>query len=621
MSRLSEHNVQLSYVCQCRSIPLTLWVCNRSCVMMITLPNIIRVPMSATIKAVFHRPLLPCFLALALAGCATPRQAATPPPAVAPAAEEIEAPKVYGQFRQDTLFDLLTAEIAGQRDRYDIALDNYLLQARRTRDAGVVERAMRVAEFLGAHEPAMEMAILWTEVDAYNAEAFRAAALHLARAGEHERAMQAMQQVLSMQGETHFDFLALAAAQTDEPTRAAMLESISQLLENNPDNAQLVFAKALLLQQGGNDEAALAVLEQHPQAASAPAALMLHARVLAARGETQPAINMLQQGLTEHPGDTRMRLLLARLLVSSGDLDAAGTQFATLIKQNPDDTDLLLSLALVHLENDHFEQAATHLEQLIETDPQNDTALYHLGIAYRELERDEAAQRAWLQVQAGREFLSSRLLLSQLLAEQGDFDKLARTMLAERASNPDLALQLYLIEIETLADKNLEIALQRVNQALETFEANPNLLYTRAMLAEQMGDIAAMERDLRRILQDEPDNAMVLNALGYTLADRNEKLDEALQLIERAAALEPDDPAIIDSLGWVHYRLGNLDLAETYLRQAHVQYPDHEVAAHLGEVLWVQGKRKEARKIWNEALQETPGSSLIRSTRQRLEAN
>lgn len=136
-----------------------------------------------------------------------------------------------------------------------------------------------------------------------------------------------------------------------------------------------------------------------------------------------------------------------------------------------------------------------------------------------------------------------------------------------------------------------------------------------------MGDNAAMERDLRRILQDEPDNAMVLNALGYTLADRNEKLNEALQLIERAAALEPDDPAIIDSLGWVHYRLGNLDQAETYLRQAYAQYPDHEVAAHLGEVLWVRGERKEARKIWNEALQENPESTLIRSTRQRLEAN
>lgn len=621
MSRLSEHNVQLSYVYQCRSIPLVLWVCNRSCVMMNILLNVIRVPMSATIKTVMHQPLLLCLLALALTSCATTEQTAPPPKPLAPAVETPEEPKVYGQFSRDTLFDLLAAEIAGQRNRYDVALDNYLLQARRTRDAGVVERAMRVAEFLGAREPAEEMALLWTEVDAQNPEAFRAAALHLARAGEHERAMQAMQQVLTMQGETHFDFLALAAAQTDEPTRAAILESISQLLRNNPDNAQLVFAKALLLQQSGNDEAALAVLQEHPQAAQAPAALMLHARVLAERGQTQAAVDMLHQGLIEHPGDTRMRLLLARLLISIGDLDAASSQFSTLIEQNPGDTDLLLSLALVHLENDQFEETARLLEQLLETAPRNDTALHHLGIAYRELGRDDAALRTWLKVETGREFLGSRLQISQLLAEQGNFDQLEQIMLAERASNPDLALQLYLLEIEALAKQNPEIAMQRLDRALDTYEADPNLLYTRAMLAERMGDMAAMKRDLRRILRNEPNNAMVLNALGYTLADRDENLEEALSLIERAAALEPDDPAITDSLGWVHYRLGNLDLAETYLRKAYAQYPDQEVAAHLGEVLWVRGKQKEARQIWNEALKENPDAPLVRSTRQRLEVD
>ena len=316
-----------------------------------------------------------------------------------------------------------------------------------------------------------------------------------------------------------------------------------------------------------------------------------------------------------------MRLLLARLLVSSGDLGAASTQFAALIEQNPGDKDLLLSLALVHLENEQYAEAAGRLEQLIKTDPHNDTALFHLGIAYRELDRDDEALRAWLQVQGGRDFLSSRLQISQLLAAQGRLTELAQIMLTERASNPELALQLYLIEIESLVDQAPEVAIDRTNEALETFPLDSNLLYSRAMLAESQGDHAAMEADFRQILQTEPDNAMVLNALGYTLADRNEKLDEALAMIERAAALEPEDPAITDSLGWVHYRLGNLELAERYLRQAYTQYPDAEVAAHLGEVLWVRGKRDEARRVWDEALQQTPDSPIIRSTRQRLEAN
>ncbi|MBQ0741732.1 MAG: tetratricopeptide repeat protein [Pseudomonas sp.] len=581
--------------------------------------------MSHPIKAVFQRPLLSFGLGLILTGCAATGTSPTAPE-LAPAAqtEEIkapEAPVVYGNFRKDTLYDLLTAEIAGQRNRYDVALGNYLLQAEQTRDPGVVERAMRVAEFLGAQRPALDMAILWTEVDPQNADAFRSAALHLARAGQHEEAMQAMQTVLAMQGETHFDFLALAAAQSDGETRKALLHSIERLVAENPDNAQLIFANALLLQQDEREDEALALLEANPEAASAPPALMLHSRLLAAKGQTNDAISLLQEGLRQSPDDSRMRLLLARLLVSEGELDAAGAQFTLLTQHNPDDQDLLLSLALINLEGEQFEAAAQHFERLLEIDPENATARYHLGIAYQGLGRPDDALRAWQGVQGESEFLTSRLRISQLLTDQGRTDELGKTLAADRAARPDLALQLYLIEIESLAPSKPALAMQRVNEALQQYEFDSSLLYTRAMLAEKLGQPDQLEVDLRTIIEREPDNAMALNALGYTLADRNERLDEALQMIEQAALLNPDDPAITDSLGWVHYRLGNLDLAESYLRKAYTAYPDTEVAAHLGEVLWAQGKQREARKIWDEALKTDPENDLIPSIRQRLESN
>ncbi|MFN3580464.1 MAG: tetratricopeptide repeat protein [Pseudomonas sp.] len=574
-------------------------------------------------KARLFRPLYVLGMGLILTACAT----SSPPPSelvvippVEPTAEPQDAtPVVYGNFAKDTLYDLLTAEIAGQRNRYDIALGNYILQARQTRDAGIVERAMRVAEFLGVQEPALDMALLWTEVSPDNPEALRAAALHLARSGRHEEAMQAMEQVLALQGETHFDFLALAAAQTDADSRKAMLQSVQQLREKYPQNAQLVFANALLLQQDQQEEAALALLESYPQSASAPQSTMLHSQLLMARGDTDRAVAMLQEGLRHSPGDNRMRLLLARTLVAKNEFAAAGEQFRVLAEQNPDDPDLLLSLALVNLEAEQFEDAATYFEQLLEQDPENDTARYHLGLAYQELGRPDDALQAWTQVQPGREFLTSRLRISQMLADQQRETELAQQLTTDRARDPGNALSLYLIEIETLSSGQPELAYQRANEALEQFKLDSNLLYIRALLAEKTGRPEQLEADLQMVIDQEPDNSMALNALGYTLADRNVRLDEALKMIERAAKIDPDDPAITDSLGWVHYRLGNLDKAEAYLRKAYAAFPDQEVAAHLGEVLWVRGKRDEARRIWDEALENDPDAPLVHSTRQRLE--
>ncbi|MNZ64834.1 bacteriophage N4 receptor, outer membrane subunit [compost metagenome] len=138
------------------------------------------------------------------------------------------------------------------------------------------------------------------------------------------------------------------------------------------------------------------------------------------------------------------------------------------------------------------------------------------------------------------------------------------------------------------------------------------------MLAEKRGDLAGLERDLRFIIEREPDNAMALNALGYTLADRTTRYAEARELITRAYELNPDDPAILDSLGWVNYRMGNLAEAEQLLRQALERMPDHEVAAHLGEVLWVSGQQDAARKVWRQALADTPDSSVLQETLKRL---
>jgi tetratricopeptide (TPR) repeat protein len=580
--------------------------------------------MNLPYKATPKLTLLAAALSLWLAGCATTSQPATPAveqvAVIAPPEPVSVEPIVYGQFPKETLYSLLVAEIAGQRNRFDLALANYIEQAYATRDAGIIERAMQVSEFLGAHKAALELSLLWVEVAPNDVDALRAGALQLARAGSHERAMDMMQQVLSLEGETNFDFLALAAAQSDPQARQGILQSLQALQQRNPDNAQLVFATALLLQQENREEEALALLASLPDAESNEASLMLRARLLAGQGDLDGSIEALQEGLRQHPDDQRMRLLLARMLVTNGNLEAATPHFRILLEQNPNDVELITTLGLLNLENGESGNAVRYLRQAAELSDDNSLAAYHLGLALVEDGQPDEALKVWQGIGESNEFLTSRVQIARLLAERQRLDELALSMEQDRRNLPSQALPLYLIEIEALVEADPGMAMERVNEALRQFQLDSNLLYTRAMLSARTGDPDGLERDLRSILEREPDNAMALNALGYTLADRNERLEEALELIERAHALEPDDPAIIDSLGWVHFRLGNLDLAEQLLRQAYDAFPDQEVAAHLGEVLWHQNRRDEARAIWDEAEQNDQDAPVVRETRQRLES-
>ena len=561
---------------------------------------------------------------LLVGGCAIngsiPDPASTPAPAAIDAAPGEES-IVYGQFSADTLYALLTAEIAGQRNRFDVALNNYLEQAVATRDTGIIERAMEISEFLGAHQQALDMALLWTEVAPNDPSALRSAALQLARAGQHKDAMHAMQQVLLLEDDTHFDLLALAALQADSATRQGLLENLRALLQRHPGDPQLGFAAALLLQEDQRPQEALALLEEHTREHRTSASVILQSRLYAGLGKQEQAITVLQQGVSEFPDDQRLRMLLARMLVSTEDYSGAIQHFRELARQNPDDSEIHLALALVELESGNTEAAITELLWLLEQDPENASTAYHLGQAYEQAGQMDKAFSTWQTIKAGDEYMPARLRITRLLLEQQRMEELATFMQNERNRHPQRALELYLLEIEALMSNHTEQAMQRVNEALAQFEMNINLLYTRAILSERLGDPAALETDLRSILQREPENAMALNALGYTLADRNERLEEALQLIEQAHKLKPEDPAIIDSLGWVHFRLGNIELAEELLRRAFAAFPDPEVAAHLGEVLWQQGKHREARTIWNEAAEDADDTSLIDATRERLKAN
>lgn len=562
------------------------------------------------------------FLALALlGGCQSMATVDTPPaqaqkdPTPAPEAK----PTVYGSFTQDQMFSLLSAELAGQRNRFDIALDNYVTQAVNTQDPAVSERAFRIAEYLGADQAALDTALIWTRNDPGNLESQRAAAIQLARAGRYDDSMLYMERVLQGQGDTHFDFLALTAAESDTGTRNGLIKSFDRLLGKYPSNGQLIFGKALLLQQNGDSEQSLKLLEDHPPKEGEIAPILLRTRLLQSLGRGDEGLPILEKSIKKYPDDKRLRLTYARMLVEQDRMNDAKTQFANLLQQYPDDDDLRLSLALVCLEARAWDEAAGYLQELVARDAHADTAHLNLGRIHEERNDPQGALAEYEQVGPGTDFLPAQLRQSDILTSNGNAAEASRRLSEARDEQPEFAIQLYLIEAETLtANNHAERGWQVLNKALKQYPDDLNLLYTRAMLAEKRDDLKQMETDLRAILAREPENAMALNALGYTLSDRTNRYAEARELIEKAHQLNPDDPAVLDSLGWVNYRLGNLDEAERLLRMALERFPDHEVAAHLGEVLWAKGQQREARKVWAKALEEQPDSPILRSTLLRL---
>lgn len=530
-----------------------------------------------------------------------------------------EKPKVYSSFTEDTVYSLLTAELAGQRNRFDIALDNYVTQAINTQDPGISERAFRIAEYLGADQAALDTSLIWAKNAPHDLEAQRAAAIQLARSGRYDDSMTYMEKVLQGKGDTHFDFLALSAADTDQDTRNGLTKSFDRLLQKHPKNSQLVFGKALLLQQDDEAEAALKLLEQNPPEEGEIAPILLRARLLQNLNRGKEAIPLLEKSIKKYPDDKRLRLTYARTLVEQDRMEDAKVQFANLVQQYPDDDELRYSLALVCLEAKAWDEAKGYLEELIERESHVDSAHLNLGRIAEENNDPQAALLEYAKVGPGNDYLPAQLRQTDILMSNGRTDEAEKRLVAAREAEPDYAIQLYLIQAETLSANNqAERAWKVLQQALLQYPDDLNLLYTRAMQAEKRNDLAQMEKDLRLIIKRDPDNAMALNALGYTLSDRTTRYAEAKVLIEQAHKLNPEDPAVLDSLGWVNYRLGNLDEAERLLRQALERFPDQEVAAHLGEVLWANGKQREARQIWEKFLKEQPESPILRGTIKRL---
>lgn len=573
---------------------------------------------------------------LILASCAaTQADLAAPPPLAQPlvaqadaAPEEAAAASsdaeeiVFGRFSEDVLTRSIMAELALQRGRSQEALDYYLELARETHNLSIIERAMRLASYLRNTPVTLELGEMWLAQEPDSTDARQMMAVQLVITSRYREAMEQMEYLLEA-GEP-IDFRLIPTRLANDQSARLILEPLindfEALAERHPEAQSVRLSLAMLYEQNDQVPQAYEIIsmlaaEQNDD----PELVLQEIQLLEKMGEDRKAQRRLERSLRDNPEHRRLRFMYGRKLIEKREYNAAKDQFAILVEQDPRDFEMLYSLALLCMEVNLYDEARTYWQRLIGNGQRLDDAHFYLGYIHVQENRPDQAIEHFLQVQGGNNFPLAMRNLTELMVDDGRYREAHAHLQTMRFRHADYNIPLLSMEADVLIQKEkYDDARPLLDNAINAFPNNIQLLYLRSVLRVQLNDLDGMEQDLRRIILLDPDNEMAYNSLGYTLADRTERYQEAYDLIRRAIELAPNDPAIIDSLGWVQYKLGLLDDARQNLERAYALFPDPEVAAHLGEVYWVMGDKREAERVWQDALETAPNSEFILNAMERL---
>jgi tetratricopeptide (TPR) repeat protein len=520
----------------------------------------------------------------------------------------------YQEVTGQVVYQVLLAEFALQRGNADLASKAYADLALRTRDPKVLERTVEVAGYARRMDLALEAARLWLEVEPTST-----------------RAQQMLTGALIMSNK--LDDLAphlVRMLELDKAALGANLLGLSRMLAKNPDRqaafrlvdkvcapffgvAEAHYAIATAASSAGEPARAIAearrALELRPDWEMAG---LLEAQLLA-RDSTGEAISALQRFVERNPNARDAELHLARALVGEKRYAEAKRHFDHLLREYPDSPEIVYPVAILALQQGDTALAEVQLKHLLTLEfPDKSVAYFYLAQIADDSKRGQEAVGYYSQVGAGEHYLPAQVRSAHLLAAQGKLDA-ARLQLRNAKVKTELErVQLTIAEAQLLREaKQAQEAFNLLDGALSRQPEQPDLLYESALLAEKLGRTETLETNLRKLIALKPDSAQAYNALGYSFAEHNQRLPEARELIEKALKLSPDDPFILDSMGWVLYRQGDFPGALTQLERAFAQRPDPEIAAHLGEVLWMLGRKDDARRIWRDAQKANPANEEL----------
>jgi tetratricopeptide (TPR) repeat protein len=557
----------------------------------------------------------------ALSGALTDRKGTlhpSPPPFEDPLPEVV--------LTEDLVFKLLSAEIAFQKGDWQAAYVTTLVAARQTRDPRLARRATEIALAAKQSDEALAAIRLWRDCAPHSEEATQyylgfimlGDNLGEAKAILEQRLKDARPAARSL---LMFQVQRLLGRARNKDAAAAMLESLLTPYLSAPE-AHLALAQNASARgdhQRARSEARTA-LEIKPDSELA-ALTLAHVTV-----DKEDAEKFLASFLHAYPQARDVRVAYARLLVDQKHLDRARREFETLHKAQPQDLTTLYALGILGAQTNDVKMAEHYLKNYLEVlaanpdDERDPTQALLILAQIAEERKDTDTALKWLsQIESGQMYLSAQIKRAQLIAKRGDLEAARKLLLETDVDGERDQAQILVAEASLLRDSNhTPEALTVLEDGIKRFPNNTDLLYDYAMAAEKVNNLEVMEATLRKVIELTPKNQHAYNALGYSLAERNIRLEEAFSLIDKAFKLAPEDPFIMDSMGWVQFRLGRLKEAEELLRRAYAIRPDPEIAVHLGEVLWVKGQKADAQQLWRDAKTKDPLNDTLKSTLARL---
>ena len=513
-----------------------------------------------------------------------------------------------------TVFQSLLADLALQRGETELGVTAWADLARRTRDPAVIARATEVAAATKQYDLALELTRLWQQVEPDSTLARQTEssllllanriddlAPQIARLLEQDKAnLPANLMHLNRTLGANSDKLAVqrlidrVASPYTEIPEAHFAMGLAAANANDLMRAQSEFARALQLRPDWE------------------IAAIARAQLLGRQSHTS-AIDSLKEFLAANPNARDARLTLARLLISDQKYDEAKVEFERLLKDNPDNPEVIYPVAMLALQQGDAATGRSLLEKLLKSDlPDKSAVHFFLGQLDEEQKKPDAALEHFRLVTAGDQYVAARARAAQILLQQGKPAEARELLHATRGGSATEQAQLAIAEAQLLREAGQkEEGYAVLEEALAKQPDNAELLYETALTAERQGKPEVMEKRLRHLLKLKPDHAHALNALGYSLAERNIRLAEANELITRALVLAPKDPFIMDSMGWVQFRQGKLPEALKTLKKAYGIKADPEIAAHLGEVLWTMGLKDDAAHLLKEAAKNNPDNEVL----------
>lgn len=521
----------------------------------------------------------------------------------------------------EILYTLLTAELAGQRGQYDIALDGYMEVAKRTQDPKFSERAVMIAMYVKNSNKTKEALNLWLRQDPKNLSARKIAALLALRTGNKSEATEHLNAMIVFDSAGFESALLELTGVIEKEGRVDIIgDVLDDLSKQHKDKAEIYFIQSLLALQKKDKNLAETKIQQALRLKPDwEKALILQAQIAVFSGDLDKAKLLLSDASDKYPENSKINRMFAQILIKTGGYKEAIEVYQKIILTDPKDVESQFAEGLVYLQLDQDQQAQDIFKKMLDQPDWRYQACFYLGKIEEKQGHLKKALLWFDQVIDGPFVFDASVSAISLLQKERRLEEANSRLSLLQIKFPKQKLRLVLVQADLYnQQKKYEEALAILTNGLIDFPDQKELLYTRALIAERINKFDMAEIDLKKILEIDPNNVEALNALGYTLLNNPSRYAEAEKFLGEALALEPNEAVIIDSYGWLQFKLGNFEAALKYLQQAYEKQPENEIAAHLAEVLWVLDRKDEAKKIFNKAIKGSLDDEYLQDFQRRI---